>query len=137
MVFLNYNLSLDDVCAINNALIDIINSRYVCLPYVQLVLTKRTDSMYYEKTERSWAVGSAVSRYYINADIVFRILPDALTMVASEALVNVFCQSPFALSRQDMETMSFFDAANNLTGRLCWRIIDNMEVPGCLPARTC
>ncbi|KAI8579903.1 hypothetical protein K450DRAFT_271485 [Umbelopsis ramanniana AG] len=134
-IFIYYALNLADVCAANNALIDIINSRYLLLNHSQKFSNERTESTYYEQAEMSWAVGSAASRYKINASTVFRILPEALTMVVSDAIVDVFCQSMFALERQDMETMSFFDAVKNLDGKLCRGIIGNMVGPRWLPAR--
>ncbi|KAG2185329.1 hypothetical protein INT44_002119 [Umbelopsis vinacea] len=137
-IFMHHDdrLNLGDTCAVNNALIDIINSRYLCLDGSKPMLNEEAEPTDYGRAEMSWAVGSAASRYSIDADTVFCILPEALTMVVSEAVVDVFCKSPFALKeRKDMETISFFDAVNNLNGKLCRRIIDNMLWPDWLPAR--
>lgn len=139
LIFLDEEqIRIADACAINNAVIDIINSRYILLQDGGPTNTESTESNFYTRLEISWAVGSAASRYRIPADTVFRILPESLTLKVSEALIEVFCQNPVILgcaTPEVMKTISFVDATNNLTSELRSRIIENMLCPGWLPAR--
>ncbi|CAO3693968.1 unnamed protein product [Umbelopsis ramanniana] len=137
-VFLGIPFLLADACAINNAAIDIINSRYVILQDEGPTDTEFKESDFYTRIEISWAIGSAASRYGINADTVFRILAVSLTLEVSDALIEVFCQDPVCLqvaSIEVMKTLFFVDATNNLTSELRSRVIENIMFPGWLPAR--
>jgi hypothetical protein len=138
LIYLREQIPIADVCAINNAVIDIMNARYMVLQGGGPTNTESTESDFYTRIEVSWAVGSAASRYRIDADTVFRILPESLTLKVSEALIEVFCQPIYAEGVGDdelMKTMTFVNVTKNLTSELRSCVMENMMCRGWLPAR--